>query len=58
MSRLGLRSVALGYLLVVLLGPVSMVFWKTFERGFGPFAVAAGFVLLFELLSSAINPCA
>ena len=37
MRRLGLRSVALGYLAVVLLGPVSMVFWKTFERGFGPF---------------------
>jgi sulfate/thiosulfate transport system permease protein len=37
MRRLGLRSVALGYLLVVLLGPASMVFWKTFEHGFGPF---------------------
>jgi len=37
MRRLGLRSVALGYLVIVLLGPVSMVFWKTFERGFGPF---------------------
>ena len=33
--RLGLRSVALGYLLVVLLGPLSMVFWRTFEDGFG-----------------------
>jgi sulfate/thiosulfate transport system permease protein len=32
--RLGLRSVALGYLLVVLLGPLSMVFWRTFENGF------------------------
>jgi sulfate/thiosulfate transport system permease protein len=31
----GLRSVALGYLLVVLLGPLSMVFWRTFENGFG-----------------------
>jgi sulfate transport system permease protein len=29
--------VALGYLLVVLLGPLSMVFWKTFEHGAGPF---------------------
>jgi sulfate/thiosulfate transport system permease protein len=37
MRRLGLRSVALGYLLVVLLGPLSMVFWKTFEHGFSPF---------------------
>jgi sulfate transport system permease protein len=33
--RLGLRSAALGYLLVVLLGPLSMVFWRTFENGFG-----------------------
>ncbi len=32
--RLGLRTVALGYLLVVLLGPLSMVFWRTFENGF------------------------
>jgi sulfate/thiosulfate transport system permease protein len=37
MRRLGLRGVAIGYLLVVLLGPISMVFWKTFERGLGPF---------------------
>jgi sulfate transport system permease protein len=35
--RLGLRSVALGYLAFVLLGPLSMVFWKTFEHGFTPF---------------------
>jgi sulfate/thiosulfate transport system permease protein len=35
LRRLGLRSVALGYLLVVLLGPLSMVFWRTFEDGFG-----------------------
>jgi sulfate transport system permease protein len=33
--RLGLRSIALGYLVVVLLGPLSMVFWRTFESGFG-----------------------
>jgi sulfate transport system permease protein len=31
----GLRVVALGYLLIVLLGPLSMVFWRTFENGFG-----------------------
>jgi sulfate transport system permease protein len=37
MRRLGLRWVALGYLAVVLLGPLSMVFWKTFEHGFSPF---------------------
>jgi sulfate/thiosulfate transport system permease protein len=35
MRRLGLRSVALAYLLTVLLGPLSMVFWRTFEHGFG-----------------------
>jgi sulfate/thiosulfate transport system permease protein len=35
--RFALRGVALGYLAVVLLGPLSMVFWKTFERGFTPF---------------------
>jgi sulfate transport system permease protein len=37
MRRLGLRGVALGYLTVVLLGPLAMVFWKTFAHGFGPF---------------------
>jgi len=31
--RLGLRSVALGYLLVVLVGPVTMVFWRAFDGG-------------------------
>ena len=37
MRRLGLRGVALGYLGVVLLGPLAMIFWKTFEHGFAPF---------------------
>ncbi len=37
MRRLGLRGVALAYLTVVLLGPLAMIFWKTFEHGFGPF---------------------
>jgi sulfate transport system permease protein len=27
------RAVALGYLLVVLLGPLAMLFWRTFEHG-------------------------
>jgi len=36
-GRVGLRGIALGYLAVVLLGPLSMVFWKTFEHGFTPF---------------------
>ena len=33
--RLSLRFVALVYLLIVLVGPLSMVFWRTFENGFG-----------------------
>jgi len=33
--RLSLRSVALGYLLVVLVGPLAMVFWRAFDRGAG-----------------------
>ena len=37
MRRLGFRGVALAYLTVVLLGPLAMIFWKTFEHGFGPF---------------------
>ena len=37
MRRLGLRGVALGYLAIVLLGPLAMIFWKTFEHGFEPF---------------------
>jgi sulfate transport system permease protein len=34
--RLGLRTVALAYLAVVLVAPVSLIFWRTFERGLGP----------------------
>jgi sulfate transport system permease protein len=34
MRRLGLRSLALFYLAAVLLGPLAMVFWRTFEHGF------------------------
>jgi sulfate/thiosulfate transport system permease protein len=33
--RLGLRSLALGYLLVLLMGPVAMIFYRTFEHGVG-----------------------
>jgi sulfate/thiosulfate transport system permease protein len=36
-TKVGLRFVALGYLAVVLIGPLSMVFWRTFEHGFGNF---------------------
>ncbi len=35
-SRLGLRFVALGYLAIILVGPLAIVFWRTFEDGFGP----------------------
>ena len=34
--RLGLRAVALGYLIVVLLAPLGMVFYRTFETGLEP----------------------
>ena len=33
MRRYGLRLVALGYLTVVLLAPVAMVFWRAFDNG-------------------------
>jgi sulfate/thiosulfate transport system permease protein len=35
-ARLALRSVALGYLLLLLAMPVFMVFWRTFEHGLEP----------------------
>jgi len=35
-SRLGLRAVALGYLGVILLAPLAMVFYRTFENGLQP----------------------
>lgn len=34
--RLGLRTVALGYLLVILLAPLAMVFYRTFQHGLQP----------------------
>jgi len=36
LRRLGLRAVALGYLLVILLAPLAMVFYRTFQDGFEP----------------------
>jgi sulfate transport system permease protein len=33
--RYSLRFVALGYLLLVLLGPLAMIFWRAFDRGAG-----------------------
>ncbi len=35
LSRLGLRGAVLFYLLAVLLGPLAMLFWRTFENGVG-----------------------
>jgi sulfate/thiosulfate transport system permease protein len=36
LRRLGLRAVALGYLVVILLAPLTMVFYRTFESGLQP----------------------
>jgi sulfate transport system permease protein len=36
MSRYALRFVSLGYLAALLLAPVGLVFYRTFEHGFGP----------------------
>jgi sulfate transport system permease protein len=33
--RLGVRSIALGHLLVVLLGPLAMLFWRVYAEGLG-----------------------
>ena len=35
-AKYTLRFVSLGYLALLLVAPVSYVFWKTFEHGFGP----------------------
>jgi sulfate/thiosulfate transport system permease protein len=35
-TRYGLRTLALGYLAGLLVLPVGMVFWRTFEEGLGP----------------------
>src|SRR5947209_17436331 len=34
--KLGVRSVALGYLAVLLLAPVALIFYRTFEHGLAP----------------------
>jgi sulfate transport system permease protein len=34
--RLGVRSLALGYLALLLLAPVAMIFYRTFEHGLAP----------------------
>jgi sulfate/thiosulfate transport system permease protein len=35
-QRIGLRSVAIAYLALILVGPLAIVFYRTFENGFGP----------------------
>jgi sulfate transport system permease protein len=35
LSRLGLRTIALGYLAVILVGPLVIVFWRTFQDASG-----------------------
>jgi sulfate transport system permease protein len=34
-ARYGLRIIALGYLAILLAAPLALVFWNTFEQGFG-----------------------
>jgi sulfate transport system permease protein len=36
-SRWTLRLIAFGYLALLLILPVGLVFWRTFQHGFGPF---------------------
>ena len=36
LQKLGLRFVALAYLAIILVGPLAIVFWRTFEDGIGP----------------------
>ena len=36
MRRVGLRAVAIGYLAAILIGPLLVVFYRTFENGFAP----------------------
>ena len=36
-ARIGLRVLALGYLAVLLLVPVGLIFYRTFEKGLGAF---------------------
>ena len=35
-ARLSLRAAALGYLALLLVLPLGMVFWRTFQHGLGP----------------------
>src|SRR5437588_6683616 len=49
---IGVRAVALGYLALLLLAPVAMIFYRTFEHGLGPVwraVTASGFQHAFWL---------
>ncbi|GAB4584172.1 sulfate ABC transporter permease subunit CysW [Nocardia sp. IFM 10818] len=37
LTRISLRSVALGYLLILLVLPLAIILWRTFEHGIGTF---------------------
>jgi sulfate transport system permease protein len=61
MRRLGLRFLALGYLAALLLIPVGMVFYRTFEHGLGAFwdaittpAAISAFWLTIEVTAIAV----
>src|SRR3954447_2755529 len=36
-AKYAVRFGSLGYLAIVLLAPVGLIFWRAFEHGFGPF---------------------
>ena len=36
-TRYGLRTIALVYLFVLLIVPVALIFWRSFEHGLGQF---------------------
>src|SRR3954463_13174040 len=39
-ARRGIRAVSLGYLVVILVAPVGLIFWRAFEHGLHPFWAA------------------
>jgi sulfate/thiosulfate transport system permease protein len=39
-ARYGIRLFSLGYLTVILVAPVALIFWRAFEHGFHPFWAA------------------
>ena len=61
-ARYGLRILALGYLLVLLVVPVGLILWRTFAPGFGAFiesvtTPAAISALQLSLLVVAVRVC-